>query len=279
MADANKIMNILDSYMIKIGKEQIGAIEANALLAKAGILSDSKDRPGKPLRELLRKGKLPHAYQNGREWVIPISSKNTRILGIRLVSDVKTQQLSKPQKQRVTVTMNNGISFDKFCAIASINLNELDIYGFYCIRLIKGKLLPPRYQTHLRPNRLIYIGKADGQTLRKRFYNQELNALGHGTFFRSIGAVLEYRPPKGLLANKKNQKNYKFSDEDTKEIIQWMRDNLEVSWIAFNGDFSIESQLIKTHLPLLNLMHNPKKLSELEEDRESCRLIACSPVQ
>ncbi len=65
MTDKYEIIKFLDAYMIKIGMEQIGAIEANALLAKAGILSDSKDRPGKPLRELLRKGKLPHAYQNG----------------------------------------------------------------------------------------------------------------------------------------------------------------------------------------------------------------------
>src|SRR5690606_28138622 len=39
---------------------------------------DSKDRPGKPLRNLLRKGQLPHAFQSGGKgssWTIPHSSK------------------------------------------------------------------------------------------------------------------------------------------------------------------------------------------------------------
>ncbi|HYK77006.1 MAG TPA: hypothetical protein VEV16_08510, partial [Daejeonella sp.] len=53
-------------------------VEANAILAKAGILRDSEDRPGKPLRDLLRKGQLPHAFQSagiGSSWTIPHSSR------------------------------------------------------------------------------------------------------------------------------------------------------------------------------------------------------------
>ena len=36
-----------------------------------GFLSDSQQRPGKPLRDLLRAGKIEHAYQepNGRWWI------------------------------------------------------------------------------------------------------------------------------------------------------------------------------------------------------------------
>ena len=73
----NEIINFLDEYLRKTGKESIGAVEANALLDKAGLLKDNPQRPGLPLRNKLRKGELPYAYQvagKGSEWVIPLST-------------------------------------------------------------------------------------------------------------------------------------------------------------------------------------------------------------
>ncbi len=73
------IIKFLDDYLTRTGRKRIGAVEANAILAKAGILPDCKDRPGKPLRDLLRKGLIPHAYQSGgkgSEWIIPHSGKS-----------------------------------------------------------------------------------------------------------------------------------------------------------------------------------------------------------
>lgn len=74
----NAIIDHLDNYLAKTGQPSINPVESNALLASAGLLADSKDRPGKPLRELLRAGKIPHAYQaggKGSHWTIP-HSKN-----------------------------------------------------------------------------------------------------------------------------------------------------------------------------------------------------------
>ena len=73
----DKIVNFLDEYLRKTDKESIGAVEANALLDKAGLLKDNPQRPGLPLRNKLRKGELPYAYQvagKGSEWVIPLST-------------------------------------------------------------------------------------------------------------------------------------------------------------------------------------------------------------
>ena len=73
----NEITNFLDDYLRKTGKESIGAVEANTLLDKAGILKDNPQRPGLPLRNKLRNGELPHAYQKagkGSEWIIPLST-------------------------------------------------------------------------------------------------------------------------------------------------------------------------------------------------------------
>ena len=56
--------------------------------------------------------------------------------------------------------------------------------GFYSIRLSPNSTLPERYQSILlkRPHNLIYIGKAEGQSLFERL-QQELRATGPGNFF------------------------------------------------------------------------------------------------
>lgn len=41
----------LDEYLQKNGRESIGAVEANALLDRGGILKDNPQRPGLPLRK------------------------------------------------------------------------------------------------------------------------------------------------------------------------------------------------------------------------------------
>ena len=72
------IIKFLDDFLTQTDRQTISPVQANALLTKAGLLRDSKDRPGKPLRDLLRKGKLPHAFQSGGKgssWIIPHSSK------------------------------------------------------------------------------------------------------------------------------------------------------------------------------------------------------------
>ncbi|MDR2147689.1 MAG: DNA-deoxyinosine glycosylase [Tannerella sp.] len=77
----DKIIRFLDGYLEKTSKQSIGAPEANALLERYGILGDNESRKGKPLRELLRAGKIPHAYQvggKGSEWVIPHSTSNSK---------------------------------------------------------------------------------------------------------------------------------------------------------------------------------------------------------
>ena len=151
-----------------------------------------------------------------------------------------------------------------------------DQTGFYCIKLAEGSNLPERYQIHLknRKHNVIYIGKAEGQTLKKRFLGQELRAREHGTFFRSMGAVLGLLPEKGSLLTAKNKNNYTFKPADESKIITWMNQNLEVNWVVFEGDFSIEKEWIQRYSPLLNDTHNPHKLVELKEDKAYCRAMA-----
>lgn len=72
----NAIIQCLDNYMLQKGMKQIGAVEANAVLEAAGLLRNNNMHRGKPLRDLLRAGRLPYAYQRGRTWIIPVSSRS-----------------------------------------------------------------------------------------------------------------------------------------------------------------------------------------------------------
>lgn len=188
----------------------------------------------------------------------------------------KTQTPTKKQPVNKNTDIEKDLIINgKFCSINDLNQDILNSTGFYCIRLKEDSKLPDRYQRILdkRKNRFIYIGKAEGQTLRERLA-QELELKSPGTFFRSIGCVLKYFPIKGHLKGKSNQNNFKFSTDDKSEIIEWLRDNVELSIAKYTGDFDIESELIGKYYPLLNDTHNPMKLQELKNDKDKCRKIA-----
>lgn len=283
--DIKAIINHLDTYLTRTGRTSIDPVEANAVLAKAGLLSDSKDRQGKPLRNLLRDGQLPHAFQSGGKgslWTIPHSSKRTsksvpkvsfatkiekptRVIKAAKVSPTDTSQLDK-------ILMN----VKNFKSAGSIDNLVPNNSGLYCIRISDINKLPKPFNTFLadRQHNIIYIGIAT-ESLKKRFLNQELRANGHGTFFRSIGAVLGHRPPKGSLTTKANKRNYKFTTTDEQKIIKWINNNLQVNWVEFSGDFeSLETGLITKYRPLINLAKNPSALQLLSDLRKECVQIA-----
>ena len=73
MKDINLIINFLDKCIQQKHVNKLTAVEAAELLDKAGILKDSISRKGQPLRKILRAGLIPHAYQVGTLWFIPLS--------------------------------------------------------------------------------------------------------------------------------------------------------------------------------------------------------------
>jgi hypothetical protein len=188
-------------------------------------------------------------------------------------------KVNEPKIVKRTTSSNSLVKtvFDSavFLPQAHLNRDSLQNTGFYAIRLKDGSSLPIRYQRRLKERRtdIMYIGKAEGQSLSKRL-GQELQHTSSGTFFRSIGAVLEKRPKLGSLNDYSNKKNYKFSFSDTQEIIDWLSENVEVAIATFSGHFSIENEIIANYSPLLNHTGNPNKCLELIEDRAECRRIA-----
>jgi hypothetical protein len=283
--DIKAIINYLDTYLTRTGRPSIDPVEANAVLAKAGLLSDSKDRPGKPLRNLLRDGQLPHAFQSsgkGSSWTIPHSRKQTsKIISTISVATkiekptrvIKTAQVSSADTSQLDKILMNEKNFKSAGSIDNLVPQHS---GLYCIRISDINKLPKPFNTFLadRQHSIIYIGIAT-ESLNKRFLNQELRANGHGTFFRSIGAVLGHRPPKGSLTTKANKRNYKFSPTDEQKIIKWINNNLQVNWVEFSGDFeNLETGLITKYRPLINLAKNPSALQLLSDLRKECVQIA-----
>jgi hypothetical protein len=164
---------------------------------------------------------------------------------------------------------------DNFKISKIVDYSVPDQPGFYCIRITENNL-PDPFNTLLneREHNIIYIGIAS-DSLNKRFLHQELRARGHGTFFRSIGAVLGYRPEPGSLRNMKNKSNYKFSKSDETEIIKWINLYLSVNWVVLTGGISeIEEILIKKYTPLFNIKSNPLALEDLKRVRKECVRIA-----
>lgn len=76
MSKIESIIVAIDNYLKKEKKLEATPTELSPYLDKIGILKDSESRKGKPLRDLLRKNKIPQAYQNGSRWIIPRSKSD-----------------------------------------------------------------------------------------------------------------------------------------------------------------------------------------------------------
>jgi hypothetical protein len=77
MVDVENIISQIDKFLKISGKFTTTPVEIGPYLDSKGVLNDSVSKPGLPVRRLLRKGNIPHAYQVGVKWYIPHSEKRT----------------------------------------------------------------------------------------------------------------------------------------------------------------------------------------------------------
>jgi hypothetical protein len=176
--------------------------------------------------------------------------------------------------------LDHFMNEEEFVLAGEIDNKIPDNPGLYCIRIKDISKLPAEFAKEMkrRNHNVLYVGIAT-TSLKKRFLGQELRARGHGTFFRSLGAILGYTPPKGSLHNAANKNNYKFSFSDERKIINWINESLIVSWIQTENDHgSIETELIYELKPLINIAKNPFSFRMVQEKRDRCRRIANEKV-
>lgn len=242
--------------------------------------SDGTPLPPGQVSARVRKYPALFVATSGSVWLVDRAAPST----VDITDEAPSAERKSP---RVPVFASGGerpgdlaitlLDPSQFRSARGIDADVPDQFGLYAVRARSIDALPEPYRTIARDrgSDLIYLGEATGQTLRKRFLGNELRGRGHGTFFRSLGAVLGYRPPIGSLAGEANQRNYRFSPADTAAIVDWINTNLDVSWVAFDeGVHAAEVALIRTVRPLLNLKDNPAALPQLSELRAHCCAIA-----
>jgi len=183
-----------------------------------------------------------------------------------LINDMVDDVENKTDENRSSSSEFNFIS------LSDLDQNTIpDCAGIYAFRILNINSLPEPFPEilSLKDNRYFYIGQSS-KSLFERMYKQELNGKKHGTFFRSLGAVLGFLPAKGSLLGR-DTRNYKFSKEDTLKIVEWLREYVEVGFFTETENLDqIESDLIKKYTPLLNIQGNPKAIPEISELRKKC---------
>ncbi|MFD7871505.1 GIY-YIG nuclease family protein [Microbacterium sp. NPDC059771] len=262
----------------------------------------STGRPMQPV-EIAEQINLRGLYSRRDRERVPASQINARIrkhpeLFIRTPDGVRQNTIPMPatstlatQRNSIDHTLSTSqfggasdnaadqlLPFEAFRSAADIDDDVPDLFGVYAIKIRDVRSLPPRYRDAAsdRGTDLLYVGEAAGRTLRHRFLRNELRGRGHGTFFRSIGAVLGYRPPAGSLVGRANARNYRFSATDVTAIVSWINDHLDVSWVTLDAGVVHETEvaLIRALRPLLNIRDNPAALRELSDVRALCRRLA-----
>jgi hypothetical protein len=154
------------------------------------------------------------------------------------------------------------------------------MHGLYAVYIDDARNMPGVFRTYLtkKGSRLLYVGKAATQTLHTRLVTQDLQHQKPSTFFRGLGAVLGFRPPRSSLRGKKNQNNYTFAPQDTKAIVEWVQTHLSISCLAMSAEDASwhEVFLIDRFRPPFNTAHNKDALPELDALKRECRCIARS---
>ena len=147
--------------------------------------------------------------------------------------------------------------------------------GLYSIFVDSADSVPSPFKEELkeRNTKLLYLGQAS-KSLEDRLVKQDLEG-GTSTFFRGIGAILGYRPPRGSLRGKSNQNNYRFSPRDKKKIMEWISLHLRARWCECDPN-QLEQPSIERRAPLLNTTYNPRPFLPLATLREECRKYARS---
>jgi hypothetical protein len=209
--------------------------------------------------------------------LITLANDNNRVSEIQTPKGLKKlTTVNSGNSKNTPLLLKQLVNSKNYKSAANIEDKVPDSPGIYMIRVQNTKSLPRVFQKELdiRGHNVLYVGIAT-KSLKRRMFGQELRAKGHGTFFRSIGAILGHTPPKGSLLQKKNKRNYKFSISDERKIIEWINDNLLVNWVSCETDFStIESKLIVEYAPIINIAKNPYAMLELSELRKKCVDIA-----
>ncbi len=144
--------------------------------------------------------------------------------------------------------------------------------GVYAIFVKTNDCIP---NIHVPGHNLIYAGQSSNLSTRNHFL---ADSSGFSSPRRSLGAILKAplrlrARPRAFGKSKTNYDRYAFEDEDEIRLTSWMKQYLEYSVAAVDGDLTaIERKLVETLEPPLNLTlwRNPQK-KQIQQLRNVCK--------
>lgn len=142
----------------------------------------------------------------------------------------------------------------------------VDEPGNYVILLRHGSKLPEVTVTY-SPTTIIYDGKEyeviyvgiSQESLSKRDYKTHFNGnnAGKSTLRKSLGSLMRLKKTYRSEGEKdKTNPKIKFTEDDEKILSEWMNDNLLLLYKANNQPLTLETEMIASLNPPLNISKN-----------------------
>lgn len=216
MADIKKIISFIDQYLENNNVKYINSVDANSLLDKAGILNDSKTRAGKPLREILRKDLIPHAYQVGVHWFIPHSGtrgeeSTEKEKSVSSTTTKKIEKISKPDLSEVTEQ----------------------------IKKARDKFKPSEVKC-------LFIAEAPPESIERFFYYEDVKKADY--LFLGIVEVLYPELKEKYLSGGRQAEVKEQILEKLKDDGFYLLDLLDIPLGSFDGDLNQQAQRLATEI-------------------------------
>ena len=271
MTDIERINSFLQEKLLKEQRNEVRAVEAASWLDRVGLLRDSKTRPGKNLRKLLREGCIHGQQQrpnkpNGR-WFIQLDLANPE------TSFVVEGNSDSGKRKIYGQSTDISAIVSSLCNPIALTSREAalrkdspiprceGLYAWYFRNM--PPVVPVEDCTHFEEYYLMYVGisprKEGGKgNLRKRiqthFGKTLSNNASRSTLRLSLGCLLSEHMNLDIDLQRVSGRVH-FNDGE-RLLSEWMSQNAKVIWCADCRPWEIEKEVIwQLYLPL-NLDHN-----------------------
>lgn len=259
MADSLEISAFLQERLGSLGLSAVGAVDAAQWLDRAGLLRDSPDRAGKPLRDRLRTGKIEGGRQAGNRWYIDYLGQPRPQAGVPLAASgprpppLPAESVAALEPVLLALQVPRYSLRDTLPGLPA----KPGLYAIYgdeqaWVELGYGK--PPADSP-------LYVGKAEDSMVKRDLDTHFGNGrTGSSTVRRSFAALLRERLSlAGMPRNPENPgyfANYGLSAIDDSRLTRWMLERLEIAvWTtdASRALRAVEADVLERWNPPINI--------------------------
>ena len=284
MTDIDRINSFLQKNLRNENRNEVAAVEAASWLDRAELLKDSRDRPGRELRKLLREN-LIHGQEQltNRRWIIRSihpDPKTPRSIESASKSDRFKKTDLNADTSAIISSFRNPLTFTNREEAISKNSpipRSSGLYAWYIRNM--PEIVPVDDCAQFEDYYLMYVGispkkKGRNGNLRERiqthFGKKTSNDASWSTLRMSLGCLLCEQLDISLQCVKERKH---FNDGEN-VLSEWMAKNAMVTWYDCSCPWDIEKDVIRQLSLPLNLVHNGQHpfynyLSKLRKTRKS----------